>query len=154
MRGARIIAAGLQIGSVVLGHNWGVMIHYPGRPPSIYTACAKSAGLLMLGGIVASMLIRPQKTVKHRTGVCAAALVYSVGVVWCEPFLHVHQLSEMVVAALVQVPLLLAIGLLVRRQAWLSVAGVTLFVFTGCAMIASNANVCDAGSGFFSWWTT
>jgi hypothetical protein len=147
-----VITAALQLGAVVLGHFWGVAVHYPGRPPSAYTAGAQLAGLLMLGGAFGSLVSRPVKWAKYRTSVCIAALLYSLGVVLCEPFLDVHQPREIVVAVLVLVPLLMTVGYLVRGQAWASVAGVMLFVFTSSAMIASNANVSDAGSGFFSWW--
>jgi len=152
MGGSLFIAAGLQVGAVLIGYFWGVAVHYPGRPPSTYTFCAQLAGLLMLGGVFASLVGYPVEKARYRTSVCVASLLYSVGIVFCEPFLHVQQFSEIVVAALVLVPLLLALGYLVRGEAWLSLAGVTLVVFTSSAMIASNANVSDGGSGFFSWW--
>jgi hypothetical protein len=153
MRGPLLVTFCLQAGSVVLGHFGGLMVHYPGRPPSVYTALAGLAALLMLGGVLASLAGRPTGNVRHRTGVAVVVLLYSVGVALWDPFLNVHQLAEVVVGALLLLPLLLAIGYLVRGEAWLTVAGVTLFVFTSSAMIASNANVIDAGSGFFGWWT-
>jgi hypothetical protein len=152
MRSSVQIAVGLQAGSVGLGHLWGVAFHYPVRLPSVYTTSALIAGLLMLSGIFASLVSVTEERARHRTAVCIASLLYSVGVVWCEPFWRVHQVNEIVVAALVLVPLLLAIGYLVRGRAWASVAGVALFVFTSNVMIASNANSSVAGSGFFCSW--
>jgi len=100
MGGSLFIAAGLQVGAVLIGYFWGVAVHYPGRPPSPYTFCTELAGLLMLGGIFASLVGYPVENAKHRASVCVTSLLYSVGIVLCEPFLHVHQFSEVVVAAL------------------------------------------------------
>jgi uncharacterized membrane protein YccC len=143
---------GLQAGAVGLGLLWGVAFDCPVRSPSVYTASAFIAGLLMLSGVFASLLSVPVEKSRHRSAVCVASLLYSVGVVLFEPFWRVHQIDEIVVAALVLVPLLLAIGYLVRGHAWASVAGVALFVFTSNVMIASNANSSVAGSGFFRSW--
>jgi len=100
------------------------------------------------------LVARDRENAEYRTGVCIASLLYSIGVVLREPFLDVHQLSEIVVAAFVLVPLLLAIAYLVRWRAWIAVAGIALFVVTSSAMIASNGKVNDAGSGFFGWWNS
>jgi hypothetical protein len=54
----------------------------------------------------------------------------------------------------VLLPLLLAFSYLARREVWASAAGVALFVFASAAMLASNAGVSDAGSGFFSYWVS
>lgn len=86
--------------------------------------------------------------------ICGSSLIYAVGVVWFEPFLNVHELGELVVAAVVLLPLLLALDYLVRVRMWVAVAGVALFVTTCSAMITSNASVSDAGTGFRAWWTT
>ena len=152
MRSSVLIAVGLQAGAVGLGLLWGVAVDYPVRSPSVYTASAAIAGLLMLSGVFASLVSVPVEKASHRTAVCIASLLYSACVVLCEPFWRVHQIDEIVLAALVLVPLLLAIGYLVRGQAWASVAGVALFVFTSNVMIASNANSSVAGSGFFRSW--
>jgi hypothetical protein len=66
--------------------------------------------------------------------------------------LWVHDIGPLVRAALALAPLLLALGSLVRAHAWASVGGVTLFVFTGSAMLTSNSQYGDAGSGFFVWF--
>jgi hypothetical protein len=76
------------------------------------------------------------------------ALVYASGIVLTEPFLHAHSHGEFLIAVLVLIPRSLAIAGLVRDRSWLSVAGVALFVFICSAMLASNANVIDAGSSF------
>lgn len=150
MHGSPFIVVGLQSGAVFLGHFCGVATHYPGRAPSGYTTFAMIASLLMACGVTtlhaAHTLLGPSR---RRTAVCVAVLLYSFAVVLWEPFLDVHRLSEVVRATLVLAPLLLTLGYLVRAEAWPSVAGVTLFVFTSSAMITSNANVSDAGSGFF-----
>ena len=83
-----------------------------------------------------------------------SCLAYSVAVVLFEPFLDVHGLAAVVGAALVLVPLLLALAYLAWRRAWVSAAGVALFVFVSAAMLASNAGLSDAGSGFFSYWVS
>jgi hypothetical protein len=154
MRGSTFIAAGLQVGAVVVGSYWGVVIGDPGRPPSVYTRCAEAAGLLMLMGIIASLLGPAPEQARYRTAVCMAALLYALAVVVWEPFLDVRTPNALVVAGLAMVPLVAFLVYLVRVQAWLSVAGVTFFVFTGSAMIASNVCVSDAGSGFFLYWTS
>jgi hypothetical protein len=147
--GTLLVAMGLQAGAVGLGYLLGADIH---RAPADYAAVAFVAGLLMLIGVFASVVGVPAERVRHRTAVCIASLLYSAGVVLCDPFFHVQQTDEIAVASLVLMPLLLAIGYLVRGQAWLSVAGVTLFVFTSNVMIASNANSSSAGSGFLRSW--
>jgi hypothetical protein len=153
MRGrALFIALALQAGTVLLGYLFGVAVHYVGRPPSIYTACALLAGLWMLIGVGVSAASHPARGSRLRAAVRVGALVYASGVVRFEPFLHVHSHGEFLLAVLVLIPPLLAIAGLVRDRAWMSVAGVALFVFTCSAMLASNANVIDAGSGFWRWW--
>lgn len=152
MRGTLLISAGLQGGAVILGHFAGLEMGYSDHPPKIFTNCALLAGLLMLNGIVASLLCRPTGVVRYRTAVCVGSLLYSVGVVLRDPFLHINQYRNIVMAILVLVPLLLVIGYHVRGKAWLSAAGVTLFVFTSTMMIAYNTSVSDFGSGFFSFW--
>jgi hypothetical protein len=154
MRNSVLIAVGLQAGAVGLGYLWGVAFDYPVRSSSVYTTSALIAGLLMLSGVFTSLVSVPLERARHRRAACIASLLYSVGVVLCEPFWRVHQIDEIVVAALVQVPLLLAIGYLVCCQAWGSVAGVVLFVFTSNVMIASNANSSASGSGFFRSWVS
>ena len=152
MPSSAVIAAGLQTGAVVLGYYWGAAIYCPRHAPSIYTACALLAVLVILVGASVA-LVRPRVVgTKYCATVSVMSLLYSVGVVLSEPFLHVSCYDQIIGVALVLVPMLLAIDYLVRGHAWASVAGVTLFVFTSSAMIASNANASVAGSGFFSSW--
>jgi hypothetical protein len=150
--GLRLVAVSLQAGSVMLGYFWGAATHYPGRPPSVYTAGALAAVLLMIVGALGSLLFQPGS--QGRSWGCFGVLAYCVAAMLFEPFLWAHQLGEVIVACVVLLPLLLAIGYLVRVRAWPSAVGVTLFVLTSSAMIASNASVSDAGSGFFGWWTS
>jgi hypothetical protein len=151
--GLSIIGGFLAAGALVAGHFWGVATHYPGRPPSEYTTFAYFAGAWMFVGIPVSMLAPPRQSAEPRTKACIATMGYSIGVVAFEPFL-VHNGSDIVVAYVVLLPLLWAIVYLVRVHGWFSAVGITLFVLTCSAMITSNANVRDAGSGFFSWWTS
>lgn len=149
--GTFVFAAVLQASAVVIGYFCGVAIGYPGDAPSMYTVIAVIAGLLMLvGTFVASP--RPVQEVKSNAAVCIASLLYSVGVIFGEPFYRVTSAHEIVAAAFVLVPLLFSINYLVHARAWVPVAGVTLFVFTCSAMIGSNANNRVHGSGFFSSW--
>ncbi len=150
-RASLMIAAALQTSAVVLGYFVGTAIGYPGQAPSIYTVFALFAMLLMLVGIFAA-LARQVEEAKYCTAVCMAVLLHSAGVIFGEPFFRVTMGDEIVVAALVLVPLLLSIEYLVRGRAWVSVTGVTLFVFTSSAMIGSNANNSVNGSGFFWSW--
>ncbi len=144
-----MIAAGLQIGAVVLGHFWDsdAMLRF------YYGEFAELAGLLTLFGMFIPFVTRSGTAAKYPWAVSAAALVYGIVVVWLEPFLYIHEFRDVVVAALVLFPLLLAIGLLVRAGAWLSVAGLTLFVLISSAMVASNARDDYSAHGFFAHWS-
>lgn len=145
-----LVSAGLQVGAVVLGHFWGVAVGAPGDPPTICTACALLAGLLILGDVVASLVLFSVEKARERNRASVWSLLYLVGLVLWEPFLFVETIAGGVVAAFVLVPLLLAIRRLLQRRAWVSLAGVTLFVLTSSAMLVSNAN--GARSGFFTYW--
>jgi hypothetical protein len=103
---------------------------------------------MIVGVLCSPDNVTPAK-VRHSKMVCIASLLYSAGVVFCDPFYRVQSTDEAVVAALLLAPLLLAAGYLVRAEAWLSVAGVSVFVFISTVMIASNANRSVSGSGFF-----
>jgi hypothetical protein len=152
--GLRLVAVGLQAGSVALGYLWGVATHYPGRPPSVYTAGALAAVFLMVAGALGSFLFQPPAGAEGRSWGCFGALAYCLAVMLFEPFLWAHQLAEVLVACAVLLPLLLAVGYLARVRAWPSAVGASLFVLTSSAMTVSNASVSDAGSGFFGWWTS
>jgi hypothetical protein len=144
----------VQAVAVVAGGLWGRAIHNPGRPPTVYTALAVIAVLLMLTGLVRSLTGIRHEELGVPAAVDVSCLAYSVAVVLFEPFLDVHGLAAVVGAALVLVPLLLALAYLAWRRAWVSAAGVALFVFVSAAMLASNAGLSDAGSGFFSYWVS
>jgi hypothetical protein len=147
-----LTAVGLEGGALILGDLWGREVGYPGRPPSVYTVYAHVASVLMLIGAFLSFLNRLKPRVKYsRAAVCAGSFLYGLGLVRFEPLL-IHDETDVVVAYVVLIPLLVAAGYLLKVHAWISVAGITLFVFTSSAMITSNINVRDAGSGFHVWW--
>ena len=150
MHNSALIAACLQVGAVGLGYWYGES--FPARSPSSYLACASLAGLIMLVALVASVLGVPVEGANYRTPICITSLLYSAGVVFCEPFFRVKSADEIAVAVVIIVPLIVAIGYLVHAQAWVAAAGVTLFVFICNVMIASNANSSVHGSGFFNQW--
>jgi hypothetical protein len=49
-----ILVASLQAGAVLLGHIWGLEVHYPGRAPTVYTYCGLVALGLMVVGVLAA----------------------------------------------------------------------------------------------------
>lgn len=144
------VATGLQVGAVVLGFYWGIGKDYVGRPPSIYTALAEIAGLFMFAGIILSLVTKTVPGVTYLTWVCIGTLGYSIIVVLLEPFLFAHN-NQVYAAPLLLAPQLLTIPYLVRAGRWVSVVGVTLFVFTSSAMIATNSYYIYSSSGFFKW---
>ena len=146
-----MIATALQAGAVVLGFHFGAWIHYPGRPPNIYTVLALLGWFLMLAGAGQSVWNRHVEGARHRIVVTLAVVVYAGCTMLFEPFLEVGP-RDLLIAVLVLVPFLLAIGDLVWARELLPLAGVTLFLFTSCAMLSSNARIYDAGSGFFGCW--
>jgi hypothetical protein len=140
-----ITAAALQTAAVLLGYFWGAAA---ASTPALYTVWALLAVLLMFVGAVQAC-----RGAEPKYGVVSViALLHSVGVIYCEPFLHFGHPDDFARVALVLAPLVFAIGYLARGRAWPSAAGVTLFVFTSSAMIGSNANNGVHGSGFFSSW--
>jgi len=147
-----ILAAALQLGAVILGHYWGLYIHYPGRAPTIYTTIAGAALFLLLLGWWVSLSDEPGIQFDSDFWVRGGSFGYALLTIGIEPFVWVHDLNRVLFATLWLVPLLLAIGHLVRAREWVSVAGLELFVFTSVAMLTSNVNVSDAGSGFFAFW--
>ena len=142
---------GLQAGSALLGHCLGMLVHYPGRPPSIYTVLGLIAWSLMLVGAGITMFRRDSPEARRCRAVTVATAAYAAAVILWEPFLEPSQ-NNLCVPVVALVPLLFAIGELRSAHAWASLAGVTLFIFTCTAMLSSNARVCDAGSGFFAAW--
>jgi hypothetical protein len=144
----------VQATVVILGGLWGLAVHYPGRPPTAYTVLAVAAVLLVLVGSVASLRGRRAGAAGYPAAAGFGCLLYAVGVMLFEPFLLVGDLWAVAGAALVLVPLLLAFSYLCRCGAWVSAAGVALFVFASAAMFAGNAGVSDAGSGFFGYWVS
>lgn len=150
----RLVIAAIQANAVILGGLLGRALHYPGRPPTLYTALAVFAVLLLLAGFVGSLIDPQADKSRHPAAAGGGCLAYAFGVMLVEPFLFVHGLAAVSLAALVLVPLLLALSYLARCQAWVSVAGVTLFVFASSAMLAGNAGLSHSGSGFFAWWTS
>jgi hypothetical protein len=144
------VATGLQIGAVFLGFFSGLRIGFVGWPPSVYTREAGLAGVLMLAGAILSLLTKNAASVKFRNEACVGVLGYSVVIVIFEPFLIKNtDITQEISAALMLVPLLLAIPYLLRAAAWLSAAGVTLFVFTSSSMLTSNTHHLFKESGFF-----
>jgi hypothetical protein len=91
-------------------------------------------------------------TPNYRNWVCIGTLLYAHGTTLLEPFLFVHHLGEIIIGALTLAPLLLALGYSVRARDWVTAAGIAVFVCAASAMITSNANTIDAGSGFFARW--
>jgi hypothetical protein len=149
--GRRLCVIAMQAAAVIIGGLWGRAVHYPGRPP---TALAAVAAVLVLSGLLASLAGRRADGSGHPALASGGCLAYMAGVVLSEPFLMVGSLPAVAGAALVLVPLLLAVSYLARCRAWLSAAGVGLFVFASSAMLAGNAGVSDAGSGFLGYWVS
>jgi hypothetical protein len=152
--GRWLIVAAVQAATVILGGLWGRTMHYPGRPPTVYTALAVVAVLLMASGLLRSLvgLRRQESCIVPAVG--GSCLAYCVALVLLEPFLEGRELAAVIQAALMLVLLLLAFSYLARRGVWASAAGVALFVFASAAMLAGNAGVSDAGSGFFTYWVS
>jgi hypothetical protein len=148
----RLIAALLQVGTVALGWLYGIVVHYPGTPPNLYTGLAVIAGLIMAFGLAESLLRSSVEKTKHVSKVAGGCIVYSAFVVLSEPFEWVRDVGSIIVAVIAFAPLLLAVAYLVRRHAWVSAAGTSLFIFTCSAMFSSNVHVSDAGSGFIGYW--
>jgi ABC-type polysaccharide/polyol phosphate export permease len=118
----------------------------------VYTDCALLAVFLMLVGAFVALVGHRVEEARYCALVCIISLMYSVGIIYSEAFLRVKTEEDAVRVVLVLVPLILSIEYLVRGSAWVSLAGVMLFVFTSSAMIGSNANDTIHGSGFFSCW--
>lgn len=152
--GRRLGVVAVQAAAVILGGLWGRAVHYPGRPPTAYTVLAAVAAVLVLAGLLASLAGRRAGEAGHPAVAAGGCLVYMTGVVLFEPFLFVGSPPAVAAAALVLAPLLLAVSYLVRCRAWLSAAGVVLFVLVSAAMLAGNTGVSDAGSGFLSYWVS
>jgi hypothetical protein len=151
MRRVRLTSA-VQIGAVAFGYALGLWVRYPGRPFTIYFWLALLAAIILVFGMVVSVCTRNAHRAAYR--VALAALAYMVFTAFTEPFLFIETYPAAAIVSIWFVPLLLAIGSLIRAGAWISAAGVALFVFTSAAMCASNASVANSGSGFFAYWTT
>ncbi len=148
--GSFLVATVLPLGPVILGFVWGVSEFYARQPASITGNFAEVAVLFMLAGVGLSLVMKTVDGAKYRNWVGTVSLCYSVGVVFFEPFLlHRPEIDEIIVAVLVLAPLLVAIGYFVRAGAWVSVIGVTLFVFISSAMLAKNSYRIYECSGFF-----
>lgn len=134
----------------LLGHIWGVAVGHCGDPPTRFTACALLGGLLLLFDGLASRFFLSVEKRKERNPVIRMSMLYLAGLVVFEPFLVVRSIEAGVLAALVLIPVLLAIRYFVHVRAWISVAGMTLFLLASSAMLASNAH--GGQSGFFVYW--
>jgi hypothetical protein len=144
------IATALEIGAVALGFYWRFRDVDLDRPTSFYTHIAALAGLFMLAGAGLSLVTKTVNAPRCRSLVCIGSLIYSAGIVLFEPFLFTGPNGmEVIVAALVLTPLVVAIQYLVHAGAWMSVIGAILFVFTSSAMIADNSYCMYSASGFF-----
>lgn len=150
-----LVSGALQAATLLLGYYYGAeVVHYPGRPPSGYTRMANVAGLVLLVGAFVSGVSGSMKERAYPVALSLGSLLYGVGVVILDPFYDVHARDKVILAAVVLLPMLIAIHCLVHAKAWVSVGGLTFFLFTCMAMLASNLNVADAGSGFYGWWTS
>lgn len=151
-RRRRRCAISVQAAAVFLGGLWGLAVPYPGRPPTVYTALAAVAAFMVISGLWSSLAGPRIEEYGHPALGASGCLAYMAGAVFFEPFILVHGLSAVAGAALMLVPLLLAVAYLAQCRAWLAAAGGSLFVFASSAMLAGNAGAIDAGSGFLWYW--
>src|SRR5262245_25938319 len=125
-----VLAICLQVGAVVLGYGWGAYFWDVGLPPFMFRICGILAGLVMLVGAFDWAFISSTQTSKKALFVKAAVLLYSIGVIFVEPFLRISNTEDIFRSILVLIPLVLAIGSLDNSRSWISVTGATLFVVT------------------------
>jgi hypothetical protein len=148
------VVAVLQTAAVVLGNRFGVAVHWPGRPPNVYTPLALAAATLLLLGLFGSVIRAALDLRPRAPWACAAAVSLMAWAVVAEPFLP-GPAGNKVTLAVATVGAAVATSLqLARHGHYLSAAGLVLFDFIGVAMLSSNLNVRDGGAGFLGWWTT
>jgi hypothetical protein len=132
MRGTRTaIAAALAIGTLLWGWCAGIQIHYPGRPPTIYTTLACFAVVILIVGALVSVALNRMGRIASHPWVCCGLVPYAVVTIYFEPFLSVHELGEIAMALGFLGPGVLVIFLLVHREEWVSLLGALLFLFVG-----------------------
>jgi hypothetical protein len=94
--GRWLIIEVVQAAAVILGGLWGRAMHYPGRPPTVYTALAVVAVLLMASGLVQSLVGFRRQESRVVPAVAGCCLAYCVALVLFEPFLDVRGLAAVV----------------------------------------------------------
>lgn len=138
--------------TVVLGIGWGWYVHFPGRPPTIYTHTA----LLSLALLAVRLCRTPYRGViatnQRDAWVCGVLAVCIVGVMLLDPFLMLGNPLEMAMAALVLNVFILIDAFMVYEGDIMGACAASLFLATCIAMITSNLTTSDSGSGFLTSW--
>ncbi len=110
------VATGLQAGSVILGYYWGHGIRYLGWPHISYTYLMVIAEFSMLAGVLLLLVNNKANESSCRNWVCLGSLLYSLGIVACDPFHDLCAEDLVVFAAVVLAPLVVAVSYLVHAR--------------------------------------
>jgi hypothetical protein len=115
------------------------------QPPASIAALA-----LAIEGIRILATSQSRKDDGPRICLYLALFGYVAWLMWSEPFCYYRGDLTFIAGALLLTPLLLAIGPLVRRRAWVGVCAVFVFVAVALAMLIANGCNELGMTGFFT----